>query len=118
MPEACDSETPSVGGSDRVDTSVFDGFDYVALGHLHGPQKMGRDTIRYAGSPLKYSLSETGHHKSFAVVAVALLTSTLCSIFGLQAQSRIIMIAIAVLLMVYLALFTLYTRKHPRRIVR
>ena len=57
-------------------------------------------------------------HKSFAVVAVALLTSTLCSIFGLQAQSRIIMIAIAVLLMVYLALFTLYTRKHPRRIVR
>ena len=52
------------------------------------------------------------------MVAVALLTSTLCSIFGLQAQSRIIMIAIAVLLMVYLALFTLYTRKHPRRIVR
>ncbi len=70
MPEACDSETPSVGGSDRVDTSVFDGFDYVALGHLHGPQKMGRDTIRYAGSPLKYSLSETGHHKSFAVVTL------------------------------------------------
>lgn len=70
MPEACDSETPSVGGSDRVDTSIFDGFDYVALGHLHGPQKMGRDTIRYAGSPLKYSLSETGHHKSFAVVTL------------------------------------------------
>ena len=59
-----------MGGSDRVDTSVFDGFDYVALGHLHGPQKMGRDTIRYAGSPLKYSLSETGHHKSFAVVTL------------------------------------------------
>ncbi len=69
-PEACDSETPSVGGSDNVDVSVFDGFDYVALGHLHGPQRMGRDTVRYAGSPLKYSLSETGHHKSFAVVTL------------------------------------------------
>ena len=69
-PEACDSETPSVGGSDSVDVSVFDGFDYVALGHLHGPQKMGRDTVRYAGSPLKYSLSETGHHKSFTVVTL------------------------------------------------
>ena len=70
-PVLSDSEVRvSVGGSDRVDTSVFDGFDYVALGHLHGPQKMGRDTIRYAGSPLKYSLSETGHHKSFAVVTL------------------------------------------------
>lgn len=57
-------------------------------------------------------------HKSFAVVAVALLTSTLCSIFGLQAQSRVIMIGIAVLLMVYLGLFALYTKKHPREIIR
>ena len=68
--ERSDSEEISVGGTDNVDVTVFDGFDYVALGHLHGPQKMGRDTIRYAGSPLKYSLSETGHHKSFAVVTL------------------------------------------------
>lgn len=57
-------------------------------------------------------------HKSFAVVAVALLTSTLCSIFHFQAQSRFIMIAIAILLMVYLGLFAWYAKKHPRKIVR
>ena len=70
QPETCDSETPAVGGSDAVDVSAFDGFDYVALGHLHRAQRMGRDTVRYAGSPLKYSLSEVGHRKSFTLVTL------------------------------------------------
>ena len=64
----CDSEDLSVGGSDNVDVSVFDGFDYVALGHIHGPQQVGRETVRYCGTPLKYSFSEAGHHKSVTVV--------------------------------------------------
>lgn len=63
-----DSEEISVGGSDNVDSSVFDDFDYVALGHIHGPQKMSRETIRYCGTPLKYSFSEAGHKKSVTVV--------------------------------------------------
>ena len=67
-PERCGSETLSLGGSDAVDFSVFDGFDYVALGHLHGPQRIGRPEVRYAGSPLKYSFSETRQKKSVAVV--------------------------------------------------
>ncbi|MBR3692887.1 MAG: exonuclease subunit SbcD, partial [Erysipelotrichales bacterium] len=53
-----DSEEVSVGGSDHVDVSVFDNFDYVALGHIHRPQKMQRETVRYCGTPLKYSFSE------------------------------------------------------------
>ena len=63
-PEECDSEQKHIGGLDNVDYSVFDAFDYVALGHLHGPQRIGRDTVRYAGSPLKYSFSEEKHKKS------------------------------------------------------
>ena len=69
-PETCDSETLSVGGSDQVNVSAFDGFDYVALGHLHRAQRIGRDTVRYAGSPLKYSLSEVTHVKSVSVVTL------------------------------------------------
>ncbi|MBR5135033.1 MAG: exonuclease SbcCD subunit D [Clostridia bacterium] len=68
--ETCESEELSVGGSDNVDASVFDAFDYVALGHLHGAQHIGRDTIRYSGTPLKYSFSETHHHKSATVVTL------------------------------------------------
>ena len=64
----CDSEEISVGGSDNVDVSVFAPFDYVALGHIHGPQKIGRETLRYCGTPLKYSFSEAGHKKSVTVV--------------------------------------------------
>lgn len=60
----CESEEPSVGGVDSIDVSLFEGFDYVALGHLHSPQKVGRDTVRYAGSPLKYSFSEAHQHKA------------------------------------------------------
>ena len=64
----CDSEEISVGGSDNVDASVFEDFDYVALGHLHGPQNIGSSRIRYCGTPLKYSFSEEHHHKSVTVV--------------------------------------------------
>lgn len=60
----------NIGGLDNVDTSVFDGFDYVALGHIHGPQKVGRDTIRYCGTPLKYSFSEIHHHKSVTLLEI------------------------------------------------
>jgi exonuclease SbcD len=63
------SEELSVGGSDNVDASVFEGFDYVALGHIHGQQNIGgSNRIRYCGTPLKYSFSEEHHHKSVTVV--------------------------------------------------
>ena len=62
------SEEISVGGSDNVDASVFADFDYVALGHIHSPQNIGSNRIRYSGTPLKYSLSEAAHHKSVTVV--------------------------------------------------
>lgn len=68
LPETCDSEQLSVGGLARVDGSVFSPFDYTALGHLHGPQRVGSETIRYAGSPLKYSFSELHQKKSVTVV--------------------------------------------------
>lgn len=64
----CESEELSVGGSDNVDASVFADFDYVALGHIHGPQNIGSNQIRYCGTPLKYSFSEAGHYKSVTVV--------------------------------------------------
>lgn len=64
----CESEELSVGGTDNVDASVFDGFDYVALGHLHGPQNVGSSRVRYCGTPLKYSFSEEKQEKSVTVV--------------------------------------------------
>lgn len=64
----CESEELSVGGSDNVDAAVFEAFDYVALGHIHGPQNIGSNRIRYCGTPLKYSFSEANHHKSVTVV--------------------------------------------------
>lgn len=64
----CDSEEISVGGTDNVDVLVFEPFDYVALGHIHGPQQVGRETVRYCGTPLKYSFSEAKHQKSVTVV--------------------------------------------------
>lgn len=66
--ERCESEELSIGGSDNVDAEVFAGFDYVALGHLHGPQRAGADHIRYCGTMLKYSFSEADHHKSVTFV--------------------------------------------------
>ena len=69
--ETPESERPlSVGGSTQVPAAVFDGFDYVALGHLHRPQRCGADTVRYAGSLMKYSFSEHDHAKSVSVVEI------------------------------------------------
>lgn len=64
----CDSEEVSVGGLDNVDADVFDVFDYVALGHIHSPQYLKRETVRYCGTPLKYSFSEAEQEKSVTVV--------------------------------------------------
>lgn len=64
----CDSEEVSVGGLDNVDADVFDAFDYVALGHIHSPQFLKRETVRYCGTPLKYSFSEAEQEKSVTVV--------------------------------------------------
>ena len=69
-PQESDSEQRHIGGLDNVDMSVFENFDYVALGHLHGPQSIGRETVRYAGSPLKYSFSEENQQKSVTVVEI------------------------------------------------
>lgn len=66
--ELAGSEEQSVGGLDAVSAEVFDAFDYVALGHIHRAQKAGRDAVRYAGSPLKYSFSEANHMKSVTLV--------------------------------------------------
>lgn len=67
--EESDSERPlSVGGSDRVDQAAFAGFDYVALGHLHGQQAWDADRIAYSGSPLPYSFSEQDHRKGVRIV--------------------------------------------------
>lgn len=63
----CDSEELSVGGTDNVDASVFERFDYTALGHIHGPQNAGSEKVRYCGTPLKYSFSECSHKKSVTV---------------------------------------------------
>ena len=63
-----ESEDISVGGSDNVDVSVFDGFDYVALGHIHSPQNCTSEKVRYCGTPLKYSFSEAKDNKSITVV--------------------------------------------------
>ena len=60
--------TLSVGGSEQVNPQVFKDFHYTALGHLHGPQRMGADHIRYSGSPLKYSFDEHMQKKSFTII--------------------------------------------------
>lgn len=68
-PELSDGETTvHVGGLDNVEAALFDGFDYVALGHIHKPQKTGRGEIYYAGAPLAYSFSEAGQEKSVNLV--------------------------------------------------
>lgn len=68
MPMQSESEMPFLGGVEMVHASHFDAFDYVALGHLHQPQKVGRDTVRYAGAPLKYAIGEAASQKSFVLV--------------------------------------------------
>lgn len=67
-PERTESEILSLGGVDNVDVSNFKDFDYVAIGHVHRPQKIGRETARYGGTPLKYSFSEINHHKTMPIL--------------------------------------------------
>lgn len=71
-PDKCDSELSyiSVGGIDSVDVECIRGFDYAALGHIHGAQSMGEDYIRYSGTPLKYSVSEEKHKKGITMVTL------------------------------------------------
>ena len=78
MPETCDSELLSVGGMDNVDVSSVKEFDYVALGHLHGSQRVGMDHIRYCGTLLKYSVSEAGQEKSLHVVELGAKGDPVC----------------------------------------
>ena len=78
--ERSDSEE-NVGGLDNVDASVFEGFDYVALGHIHKPQNVAKDEagiarVRYSGTPLKYSLSEASHKKSLTVIELGVKAKT------------------------------------------
>lgn len=68
--ERCESESISVGGLDDVGADIFAQFDYAALGHIHGSQRILSDTIRYCGTPLKYSFSEIRHNKSVTVVTM------------------------------------------------
>ena len=71
LPEQCDSESISlnnVGTLDAIDVNLFDDFDYVALGHIHRPQKIKRNTVRYSGTALKYSFSEVNDKKSVVII--------------------------------------------------
>ncbi len=79
--EVCESEMRLIGGVDQISLSVFDGFDYVALGHLHSPQRMAQGRVCYAGSPIKYSLSEEHQHK-------AALMADICEKGRLQLEKR------------------------------
>ena len=71
-PQVCDSEQPSltVGGLDEIDIHVLEDFDYAALGHLHGAQRVGQESVRYCGSPYKYSVSEERHEKAVTLVTL------------------------------------------------
>jgi len=66
--ERCESESLSLGGIDNIDVSIFDDFDYVAMGHIHKGQRLIKDTVRYSGSLLKYSFSEVNHRKSVPII--------------------------------------------------
>lgn len=69
--ERSESEEISVGGTDNVDVSVFDAFDYTALGHIHKPQNCKSERVRYSGTPLKYSFSEVKDQKSVTVAELS-----------------------------------------------
>ncbi len=86
----CDSEDLSVGGTDGVSASVYEDFDYVALGHIHGPQRVSRDTIRYSGTPLKYSFSEVNHKKSVTIVNIEEKENVTVSTIPLDAKRDLV----------------------------
>lgn len=70
LPAQSESEIIPVGGVDAVDAALFERYDYVALGHIHRPQRLGRECVRYSGSPLKYSFSEARYSKSVPLVTI------------------------------------------------
>ena len=78
--ERSESEDISIGGLDNVDASAFRPFDYTALGHLHGPQTPGGGSVRYCGSPLKYSFSEADHTKSVTIVELGEKKDGTCAV--------------------------------------
>lgn len=83
-PEFSDAETTiHVGGLDNVPVSLFQAFDYVALGHIHKPQKIGAGEVYYAGAPLKYAFSEANSHKSVNIV-------TMCEKGKIQVEKRVL----------------------------
>lgn len=88
-PIRSDSELLQVGTLDAIDASIFDHFDYVALGHLHGPQQVGRGPVHYAGSPLPYSFSEVNQTKG--VLLVELKADAEPTICQLPIQGRHVM---------------------------
>jgi len=67
-PERSESEISVLGGTENVDVSCYKDFDYIALGHIHGPQRIGQDNARYAGTILKYSFSEVNQKKSLTII--------------------------------------------------
>lgn len=87
--QTSESEEHSVGGLDQVSDEVFCAFDYVALGHIHKPQAMGRQTLRYAGSPLAYSFSEAGQEKSVCIVELGAMGEVSVEKAALQPLHRV-----------------------------
>ena len=84
--------TLSVGGSEQVNPRVFKDFPYTALGHLHGPQRMGADQIRYSGSPLKYSFDEHGQKKSFTIIDMDTKGSVDISTIPVEAKRDVVIL--------------------------
>ena len=84
--------TLSVGGSEQVNPRVFKDFHYTALGHLHGPQRMGADHIRYSGSPLKYSFDEQGQKKSFTIIDMDTKGSVDISTIPVEAKRDVVIL--------------------------
>ena len=84
--------TLSVGGSEQVNPKVFKDFHYTALGHLHGPQRMGADHIRYSGSPLKYSFDEHGQKKSFTIIDMDTKGSVDISTIPVEAKRDVVIL--------------------------
>lgn len=68
--ERSDSETLQIGGLDQIDAKILEGFDYVALGHIHRGQKVGKETVRYSGTPLAYSVSEASQQKTITMITL------------------------------------------------
>ena len=84
--------TLSIGGSEQVNPRVFKDFHYTALGHLHGPQRMGADQIRYSGSPLKYSFDEHGQKKSFTIIDMDTKGSVDISTIPVEAKRDVVIL--------------------------